>query len=222
MKRINILYEDNHLLVVEKPFNVLSQGDNTKDIDMLTMLKDYIKEKYKKPGNVYLGLVHRLDRPTGGIMVFARTSKAAERLSKQIVDDKFTKRYYAVICGKIEDEGTFVNYIKKLDNNNSIITDSEDGKEAKLSYKVVKSINDLTLVDILLYTGRHHQIRVQFASRGYPLYGDNRYGKQDKEQLALFAHYLSFYHPITNELLEFDITPKYGIFKKFFGGSNEL
>lgn len=219
MNKINILYEDNHLIVVEKPFNILSQKDDTNDPDMLTLIKDYIKEKYKKKGNVYLGLVHRLDRPTGGIMVFAKTSKAASRLSKQIQDNKFNKRYYAVITKHIKNKDTFIDYIKKDENNNSVI--SKDGKYAELSYKVIDEKNNLQLVDISLKTGRHHQIRIQFASRGYPLYGDNRYGKEDKNQLALFAHYLSFYHPTKNELMEFNLIPKYGIFKEFFGGKNE-
>ena len=126
---LNILYEDNHLIVVVKPYNVLSQSDNTKDIDMLTIIKKYIKEKYNKPGNVYLGLVHRLDRPTGGIMVFAKTSKAAARLSKQIKDNKFTKKYLAVVHGILEKkENTLVNYLKKDENNNSLITNEKDGK----------------------------------------------------------------------------------------------
>lgn len=218
MNKLNILYEDNHIIVVEKPINILSQSDDTKDIDMLTIIKNYIKEKYNKPGNVYLGLVHRLDRPTGGIMVFAKTSKAAGRLSKQITENKFTKKYYAVINGVIKKDDTFVDYITKDENNNAVI--DKNGKYAKLSYEVLNTKKDLTLVDVTLETGRHHQIRIQFKSRGYPLYGDNRYGKCDKKQLALYAHYLAFYHPITKELMEFNLIPKYGIFKEFFGEEN--
>lgn len=214
--KIKILYEDNHLLVVIKPINVLSQADNTKDIDMLSLLKDYIKEKYKKPGNVYLGLVHRLDRPTGGIMVFAKTSKAAERLSKQILENKLEKKYYAVVNGILDKkEDILENYIKKEDTFSKITT-KEEGKYAKLKYIVLKEKDDLSLLDIKLYTGRHHQIRVQLSNIGHTLYGDQRYGKSDKQQLALYAHYLSFYHPITKEKLEFNDIPKYGIFKEFF------
>ena len=217
---LEILYEDNHIIVVIKPVNILSQADNTGDIDMLTMVKDYIKVKYNKPGNVYLGLVHRLDRPTGGIMVFAKTNKASERLSKQIRDGKFDKRYYAVIDGVLKkDEDTFYDKILKTKDNSSII--SEDGKDAKLSYKLLEVKNKLSLVDVNLYTGRHHQIRVQFASRGFSLYGDQRYGRENKKQLALFAHYLSFYHPVSKEKLEFNTVPLYGIFKDFFGGLYE-
>ena len=211
--KLNILYEDNHLIVAEKRPNILSQSDITGDFDMLSILKEYIKEKYKKPGNVYLGLVHRLDRPTGGIMVFARTSKAAERLSKQIQDKKFDKRYLAVINGILnEKEGILEDYILKQDSNSII---DKSGKYAKLSYKVLEEKNNLSLLDIKLDTGRHHQIRVQFSSRNYPLYGDQRYGKEDKKQLALYAYYLSFYHPTTKEKLEFKLVPDYGIFKEF-------
>lgn len=211
---LNILYEDNHLIVVVKPYNVLSQSDNTKDIDMLTIIKNYIKEKYNKPGNVYLGLVHRLDRPTGGIMVFAKTSKAASRLSKQIKDNKFTKKYLAVVHGILEKkENTLVNYLKKDENNNSLITNEKDGKYAKLHYKVLKESKDYSVLDILLETGRHHQIRVQLKNIGHPLYGDQRYGLNDKKQLGLFAYHLEFYHPVTKEKLIFEYMPKEEIFK---------
>lgn len=211
---LNILYEDNHIIVVIKPYNILSQSDNTNDLDMLTIIKNYIKEKYNKPGNVYLGLVHRLDRPTGGIMVFTKTSKAASRLSKQIKDDKFTKKYLAVVHGTFtKKEGTLENYIKKTEDNSSIITTKEEGKYAKLDYKVLKEKDNLSTLDITLYTGRHHQIRVQFSNINHPLYGDQRYGKQDRKQLALFAYHLEFYHPITKEKLVFEYMPKEEIFK---------
>lgn len=211
---LNILYEDNHLIVVVKPYNVLSQSDNTKDIDMLTIIKNYIKEKYNKPGNVYLGLVHRLDRPTGGIMVFAKTSKAASRLSKQIRDNKFTKKYLAVVHGILEKkENILVNYLKKDENNNSLITNEKEGKYAKLHYKVLKENKDYSVLDILLETGRHHQIRVQLKNIGHPLYGDQRYGINDKKQLGLFAYHLEFYHPVTKEKLIFEYMPKEEIFK---------
>ena len=211
---INILYEDNHIIVVVKPYNILSQSDNTKDIDMLTIIKKYIKEKYNKPGNVYLGLVHRLDRPTGGIMVFAKTSKAASRLSKQIQDDKFTKKYLAVVYGIFtKKESIIENYIKKTEDNSSVITSKKDGKYAKLYYKVLKEKDNLSILDVTLYTGRHHQIRVQLSNIGHSIYGDQRYGKCDKKQLALFAYHLEFYHPITKEKMIFEYMPKEEIFK---------
>ena len=206
--KINILYEDNHILVVEKPINMLSQSDNTKDLDLLTLAKQYIKEKYQKPGNVYLGLVHRLDRPVGGVMVFAKTSKAAARLSKEIAEHKVKKYYLAVVDGIIkEDSGCYHDKIKRLPNGNSII--SKDGKDAILEYEVLKRNEKVnkTLVKISLKTGRHHQIRVQFAYHKHYLCGDQRYGKQDKKQIALFAYRLEFIHPTTKEKLTFQILP---------------
>lgn len=203
---INIIYEDNHLLVVEKPINIPVQADDSKDMDFLTMLKDYIKNKYSKPGNVYLGLVHRLDRPVGGIMVFAKTSKAASRLSEQVRTRKFQKEYYAVINGKAKDNDHLVDNLIK-DEKTNISRIGENGKEAILDYELVSYINNLSLVKIDLKTGRSHQIRVQFSSRDLPLYGDQKYGSNSKvgEQLALFAKKISFYHPISNELLNFEI-----------------
>ena len=214
-KDIEILYEDNHLLVVVKPINVLSQSDITKDEDMLSILKKYIKEKYNKKGNVYLGLVQRLDRPTGGIMVFAKTSKAASRLSKQIKNNEITKNYLAVIPNLKEKEGTFIDYLKKESNGNTIITDEKNGKYAELSYKEICKKENNSLVEINLKTGRHHQIRVQFASRGYPLYGDQRYGEENKKQLALFCYKLVLNHPVTKEQMIFKKYPNYSIFKLF-------
>ena len=212
---LEILYEDNHIIVVVKPFNILSQSDDTKDIDMLTLIKSYLKEKYNKPGNVYLGLINRLDRPTGGIMVFAKTSKAASRLSEQIRLNLFTKKYLAIVNGYFDEKvGVLEDYILKKEDNSSVI--SNLGKYAKLEYEVLKEKSNLSLVNILLHTGRHHQIRVQFASRNHPLYGDQRYGKKDLKQLALFAYYLSFNHPVTKEKLEFIKYPdKVGIWKEF-------
>ena len=208
MSKLNVLYEDNHIIVVEKPVNILSQGDNTGDVSLLDMVKDYVKEKYNKPGNVYIGLVHRLDRPVGGVMVFARTSKAASRLSKMVSEHNFSKNYYAIVSGKMEKESDrFVDNLKRLDNGNTIV--SSDGKKSILSYKVLEynSKFDASLVDIELETGRHHQIRVQFASRGHSLLGDHRYGKQDNTQIALYSYRLEFVHPVTKELLKFELKP---------------
>ncbi len=209
---LEILYEDNHIIVVVKPNNILSQSDNTKDLDMLTIIKDYIKEKYNKPGNVYLGLVHRLDRPVSGVMVFAKTSKAASRLSDQVRTHSLKKGYYAIVYddGSLKDEDTFIDYIYKAEDNSSKIVSEDKGKYSELSYRVVardKNVN-LTLVDIVLKTGRHHQIRVQFASRNHVLYGDQRYGKQDKNQIALHAYRLEFVHPTTKEKMVFISKPK--------------
>ena len=204
---LEILYEDNHIIVVVKPNNILSQSDNTKDIDMLTIIKEYIKEKYNKPGNVYLGLVHRLDRPVSGVMVFAKTSKAASRLSDQVRTHSFKKKYMAIVYDNgLKDEDKFIDYLYKDSDNSTKVVDKNKGKYSELSYKVLQrdKKNNLALVDIELETGRHHQIRVQFASRNHSLYGDQRYGIQDKNQIALHAYKLEFIHPTTKEKLVFE------------------
>ncbi|MEG1900260.1 MAG: RluA family pseudouridine synthase [Bacilli bacterium] len=211
-----ILYEDNHIIVVVKPCNILSQSDNTMDSDLLTVIKQYLKDKYHKEGNVFLGLVHRLDRPVSGVMVFAKTSKAASRLSQSIRDGLFEKKYLAVINGILDNkEGELVNYIKKNNDNTSVISTVDNGKLAILNYKVLEEVNNLSLVDISLITGRHHQIRVQFANINHPLYGDQRYGKMDKKQIALHAYSLSFPHPITKEILTFINMPSSTIWFTF-------
>lgn len=202
---MKIIYEDNHLLVVLKPINMPVQEDDSKDLDMLTYLKKYLKEKYNKPGNVYLGLVHRLDRPVSGIMVFAKTSKAASRLSEQIRNHTFKKEYMAVLCGKTPKKDILVDKLLKNPKTNTTVV-SEKGKESILSYELIKYKNNYSLVKINLETGRSHQIRVQFSSRGYPLYGDQRYNKKalPKQQIALFANRLEFIHPVTKEKLFFE------------------
>ncbi len=203
---INIIYEDNHLIVVEKPINIPTQEDNTKDKDLLTILKEYIKEKYNKPGNVYLGLVHRLDRPVGGIMVFARTSKAASRLSEQVRNKTFKKTYNAVVIGNIENTGKLKDYLLKDEKRNIVKVDGK-GKEAILNFKKLNFKDNMSLVEINLETGRSHQIRVQMLHHGYPLFGDQKYNKTAKvgEQIALFAKKIEFVHPTTNELLTFEL-----------------
>ena len=208
MNNLNILYEDNHIIVVVKPYNVLSQGDATGDVSIMDMIKKYIKIKYNKPGNVYLGLVHRLDRPVGGIMVFARSSKAASRLCNSFNKHEVTKKYLAIVNGKMDnDKGELVDYIEKGKDGNSFI--SKNGKKAILDYEVLQYNKEYncSLVSINLHTGRHHQIRVQFSSRGHYLLGDQRYGKLDNKQISLFAYYLSFTHPVTKELLKFETFP---------------
>ena len=207
MNKLNVLYEDNHIIVVVKPYNVLSQGDSTGDISIMDMIKEYIKVKYNKPGNVYLGLVHRLDRPVGGIMVFARTSKAASRLCKDFNEHKIVKKYMAIVHGKVEEKGEYRDLIEKGKDGKSFI--SPNGKEAILDYELLdyNKENDCSLVSIDLKTGRHHQIRVQFSSRGHYLLGDQRYGIIDNKQISLFSYYLSFTHPVTKEIMEFKVEP---------------
>ena len=206
---INIIYEDNHLLVVEKPINIPVQLDDSNDLDFLTMLKEFIKKRDDKPGNVYLGLVHRLDRPVGGIMVFAKTSKCASRLSDQIRERILKKTYYAVVEGKLEKRGTFKDYLLKDAKTNTVKIDNS-GKEAVLDYELINYKNNLSLVKINLKTGRSHQIRVQFSSRNHALYGDQKYNKSAKvgEQIALFSKQLEFYHPTTKEFLKFSLDLK--------------
>lgn len=215
MEKLNVIYEDNHIIVVEKPVNIPSQGDKTGDIDMLTIIKSYIKEKYNKPGEVYLGLVHRLDRPTGGVMVFARTSKAASRLSEQIRDKKFHKKYLAIVDGKMEkDKGSMKDFLLKNEKTNTskvVKEGTRNSKEALLDYEVVRYNDEINMsvVKVDLHTGRHHQIRVQFASRGHSLSGDQKYGTRGRgKQLALWAYSLSFSHPTTKEELTFEVYPE--------------
>ena len=207
MSNLNILYEDNHLIVVVKPANIPSQKDSSNDLDLLTMVKDYIKEKYHKPGNVYIGLVHRLDRPVSGIMVFARTSKAASRLCKDFNEHKIIKKYLAIVHGKVDNSGELIDKIEKGKDGKSFV--SPNGKEAILDYELLdyNRENDCSLVSINLKTGRHHQIRVQFASRGHYLLGDQRYGVADNKQISLFSYYLSFTHPVSKEIMEFKVLP---------------
>lgn len=213
-KKLNILYEDNHLIVAIKPQNIPSQADESKDLDMLNMVKNYVKIKYNKPGEAFVGLVHRLDRPTGGIMVFAKNSKSASRLSQQIKDNEMKKTYYCV-CSSIpkDKEDMLVNYLKKDEKENivKIVPLSEVGaKKAELSYKVLQTKDDFALCQVNLITGRSHQIRVQFAGINCPLVGDNKYGKNNKSasnNLGLWAGRIEFVHPVTKQKMIFACPP---------------
>ena len=203
---INIIYEDNHLLVVEKPINIPVQEDSSKDLDFLTLLKDFLKKRDDKPGNVFLGLIHRLDRPVGGIMVFAKTSKCASRLSEQVRNKLFKKTYYAIVEGKVEKKDTLIDKLLK-DTKNNIVKVDKNGKESILDYELIGYKENMSLVKINLKTGRSHQIRVQFSSRNHALYGDQKYNKHALagQQIALFASSISFNHPITKQPLVFEI-----------------
>ena len=207
MQKLKVIYEDNHIIVVEKIPNVPSQSDKTGDIDMLTMVKQYIKEKYNKPGNVYLGLVHRLDRPVGGIMIFAKTSKAASRLSDQVREKVFKKKYLAVVDGKIENKsGTLEDYLYKDERNNISKVVNKGKKNAKFAKLEVKN---LSLVKVNLHTGRHHQIRVQLSNFGHSIFGDQKYGTRGQgKQIALWAYELTINHPITKEEITFKDLPE--------------
>ncbi len=213
MEELNILYEDNHIIVVLKPQMVACCPDESGDSNLFDEVKEYIRLTYNKQGNVYLGLIHRLDRPTGGVMVFAKTSKAAARLSEQMRTGGFEKKYYAVLCGApSRQSATLENYLRKNSVNNTVYvcTESEEGaKYAALTYDIKSKQSGLSLAEITLHTGRTHQIRVQTAAINCPVYGDMRYGgeKAVKGRLALWAYSLRFTHPTTGESLKFMIEP---------------
>lgn len=215
MQKLNVIYEDNHIIVVEKIVNIPSQGDKTGDVDMLSSIKDYLREKYQKPGNVYLGLIHRLDRPVGGVMVFAKTSKAAARLSEQVREKAFQKEYLVVVNGKMESQkGEWRDWLFKNESANMskvVPEGTKNAKQASLEYEVLKYNEEINLsvVRVKLHTGRHHQIRVQFSSRGHSIYGDQKYGGRGHgKQIALWAYRLTIFHPITKEEMTFQVLPE--------------
>ncbi len=202
------LYEDNHLLALNKPAGLLSQGDRTGKADVVTLAKKYIKEKYHKPGNVYVGLVHRLDRPTSGAMVLARTSKAARRLSQAFRDRTIQKRYIALVEGQLSGQGTMENYLIKETDRTHVTQSSNAGKYARLKWKAINFTGKLTLVEIELITGRAHQIRCQFSERGFPVLGDVRYGARHRfeglDQIALHCKSLQLIHPVKKNLMQIE------------------
>ena len=214
---IRVLYEDNHLLVVEKPANVPVQADASGDEDLLTACKGYIKEKYAKPGEVYLGLVHRLDRPVGGVMVFARTSKAAARLTEQFSAHRARKRYAAIVEGSAPAEGRLTDFLLKDERTNttSVVKEGTPGaKQARLSFRTLARANGLSLLDVDLQTGRPHQIRVQLSHRGLPIKGDQRYNPDARvgEQIRLWAYALTIVHPTLKEEMTFYALPPFAEF----------
>lgn len=217
---IKILHEDKHIIVAEKPPKVPSQSDKTNDVDMVSLIKGHIikKDNVKNP---YLGLVHRLDRPVGGLMVFAKTKEANRSLSEQIRIKSLKKVYYAVVCGKPKEEKvTLENFLIKLRTINMSKVVSEDNKNAKksiLEYELIQSVDTeeygtLSLLKINLMTGRHHQIRVQLSNGGLPIWGDNKYNKtfvktKKWTQIALYASSLSFKHPKNNQQRTYKLKP---------------
>lgn len=220
--RIPIIYEDNHLMVCEKPAGLPVQGDKTRDPDLLTLLKNRIFEREGALEEPYLTAVHRLDRPVGGLMVLARSKEAAAALSQQMKQGLFEKNYQAVCCGRLEEDfGTMEDYLLKNGKTNMTSVVKKDTKGAQyacLDYELIDCIETrkgaLTWVLVSLITGRHHQIRVQFASRGLPLYGDTRYNpefweaKKTYHQIGLYATRLSFLHPQSGERLTFKTEPQ--------------
>lgn len=218
---LKVIYEDNHIIVVEKIVNIPSQADKTGDEDMLSLIKAYLKEKYNKPGNVYLGLVHRLDRPVGGVMVFAKTSKAASRLSEEVRNKTFQKEYLVICNGKMDKEkDTLVDYLWKDEKKNTsyvVKPTKKNAKQAILDYEVIKydKEQDLSVLKINLHTGRHHQIRVQLSSRMHAIYGDNKYhGRGAGTGICLWAYKLTIVHPVTKEQMTFkDLPEQKGMWK---------
>lgn len=211
---INIVYEDNHILVVVKPQNIPVALDSSGDDDLLSALKRYLKEKYAKPGEAYLGLVHRLDRPTGGVMVFAKTSKAAARLQESIKSGDFEKRYLAVTAGLPKEKKAFLkNALYKDESKNTVYAvpiATEGAKLALLEYDTMETKEHLALLDIHIYTGRSHQIRVQLKTIGCPIFGDMKYGAGKSPEgynLALWATEIRFSHPTTREKMVFRVYP---------------
>lgn len=209
---MQVVFEDNHIIVVVKPQNQPSQKDESGDLDLLSEVKAYVKEKYNKPGEAFIGLVHRLDRPTGGLMVFARNSKSADRLCKQMKEGKFNKVYYAVVDGKVlKSSERLTHYLKKDEKNNivKVCPALEEGaKKAELIYKTLEKTEERTLLEVRILTGRSHQIRVQLSSIGFPIFGDMKYNKKaSKGNLALWAGRLEFTHPVTKEKMVFVASP---------------
>lgn len=208
-KTPDILFEDNHLVVVNKKVGDLVQGDKTGDLPLSERVKGYLKEKYQKPGNVYLGVVHRLDRPTSGIVIFAKTSKALGRLNKMLRDKTIDKTYWAVVKNKPSKQAdTLVNFLRKNPKNNKATVfnkETKDTKRAVLHYKTIKSLDNYHLLEIDLETGRHHQIRSQLAHINCPIKGDLKYGfnRSNKDAgIHLHARKINFIHPVKKQPIE--------------------
>ena len=208
---VKIIYEDNQVIVAVKPPNMLSQADKTKDADILSEIREYIRIKYNKPGNVYLGLVHRLDRPVGGLMVFARTSKAAARLSAQMREHEMGREYLCVTEGQVKDKFTLINYLIQNERMNRVMVcdaDERGAQEAILHGHCLARKNGTSLCSLRLETGRKHQIRVQMKEMGAPLWGDHRYGHGiPGQQIALWGYKLTFEHPTTKNIMTFQHLP---------------
>jgi 23S rRNA pseudouridine1911/1915/1917 synthase len=203
---LQVLFEDNHLIIVNKRAGDITQGDKTGDTPLSDVVKEYIKNKYNKPGNVFLGIVHRLDRPTSGIIIFARTSKALERLNKMLREKSIKKTYWAVVKNQPKKKNnTLVNYLKKNPKNNKSTaynTEIEGSKKAILHYKTIKQLDNYSLLEIDLETGRHHQIRCQLSNIGSPIKGDLKYGfnRSNKDgSIHLHARKIQFIHPVSKE-----------------------
>tara|TARA_R110001592_G_scaffold66909_4_gene205421 strand:+ start:1244 stop:1927 length:684 start_codon:yes stop_codon:yes gene_type:complete len=203
---LHVLFEDNHIIIVNKRSGDITQGDKTGDKPLSDVVKEYIKEKYNKAGNVFLGVVHRLDRPTSGVIIFARTSKSLERLNKMLRDKNISKTYWAIVKDHPKKEkDTLINYLKKNPKNNKSSVYPKEitaSKKAILHYQLIKKLDNYSLLEIDLETGRHHQIRAQLASIGFPIKGDLKYGfnRSNKDgSIHLHARKIVFIHPVTKD-----------------------
>ena len=208
---VKIVCEDNHLLVVVKPPNMPTQADASGDPDLHSTMKQYIAEKYQKPGAVYLGLVHRLDRPVGGLVVLAKTSKAADRLSEQVRKKTLARQYVAAVRGNPKQEEELTDWLYKDERTNTVRAvraNTPGAKDAKLIYQKAGEADGLSLIRVKLFTGRSHQIRVQTSHSGYPIWGDARYGAgKPGEQIALWGAHLGMVHPTKKEEMHFTVLP---------------
>jgi len=209
---LDVLYEDNHLIAVNKKPGDIIQSDKTGDTPLSSYVKKYIKKKYKKPGEVFLGTIHRLDRPTSGVVLFARTSKALSRMNKQFQERNVKKLYLAIVNKYPEfEQGKLENYLRKNQKQNkSYITNENQGKKAVLRYKVIKELNNYFLLEIIPETGRHHQIRVQLSNIGSIIKGDLKYGAKrsnNDASIHLHAYKLIFHHPVTKILTTIEAKP---------------
>ncbi len=220
---LNIIFEDEHILVVKKDAGIPVQAGKMRIMDLQGLIKNELYRRNRKGGEPYLGLIHRLDQPVEGVMVFAKTPFAAGHLSEQVTDGRMKKHYLALLCGKpSEDSGKLVDYLLKdgRTNTSSVVTEyTKDAKRSELNYKVLKREELTTLVEVELLTGRHHQIRVQMANAGWPLYGDTKYNPQfqnitEHVQTALCAYKLSFVHPKSKKIMEFCIEPENSLLKQ--------
>ena len=220
---LNILFEDDHVLVVKKDAGIPVQAGKMRMMDLQGLIKNELYRRNRKGGEPYLGLIHRLDQPVEGVMVFAKTPFAAGALSEQVTDGRMKKHYLALLCGKpSEDSGKLVDYLVKdgRTNTSSVVKEqNKDAKRAELNYQVLKRYEDTTLVEVELITGRHHQIRVQMANAGWPLYGDTKYNPKFQDvmehvQTALCAYKLSFVQPKTKKVMEFCIEPDNSMLKQ--------
>ena len=206
---LQILHEDNHLIVVNKRVGDIVQGDKTGDKPLSDIVKEYIKDKYNKPGDVFLGVVHRLDRPTTGIVVFARTSKALTRMNELFSNRETQKTYWAIVKNKPEQsEDKLIHYLKRNEKNNTSkahLKEVPDSKLASLEYSIIAALNNYFALEINLHTGRHHQIRAQLSAIGCPIKGDLKYGFDRSNQdggIHLHARYLNFIHPVSKENIQ--------------------